>query len=228
MKITEADAWELLELDRGSDKPTIRQAYLDLVSVWHPDRFRGKPRLEAKALERLTRINAAYDLLYQAAEHRVQLVGGTRSAPGDPAPPTPEERRSSPRVKLRIPVHFRSTLELGFHPALDLGRGGIVIGTPQPLDRDESIPLRFLVPGSKSHIFAEARVVWATPAIGMGLQFGDLKPTDRATIAAFVNDYASTDGIVIVCSQCGTLLKVALRNRRRVVRCLCKHEFTIP
>ena len=62
----------------------------------------------------------------------------------------------------------------------------------------------------------------------MGLQFGDLTPTDRATVATFVNDYASTDGIVIVCSQCGTLLKVALRNRRRVVRCLCKHEFTIP
>lgn len=112
MKLTESEAWGILELEPGADKPTIRQAYLELVNVWHPDRFPGKPRLEAKAQEKLKRINAAYERLYEAAKQTAQPGDRPRSAQKDPAPPKPrEERRSSPRVKLRIPIHHLSSLD---------------------------------------------------------------------------------------------------------------------
>ena len=228
MKLTEAEACAILELEPGADKPTIRQAYLDVVNVWHPDRFKGNPRLEAKAQEKLKQINAAYERLHPLAEQTARPVGRSRPARKAPAPPTPRERRSSPRVKLRMPVHFRSKRDLGFQSALDISRGGIAIGTPQPLDRHETIPLRFRVPGTSSHIFAEARVVWVSPGIGMGLQFRDLKPADQAVIAAFVDGHGSAKGIVTACSQCGAVLSVGLGDLGRAVRGPCGHTFTVP
>ncbi|NJM95194.1 MAG: J domain-containing protein [Acaryochloridaceae cyanobacterium CSU_5_19] len=34
-----------LALDRSASFDEIREAYQDLVVVWHPDRFMGNPRL---------------------------------------------------------------------------------------------------------------------------------------------------------------------------------------
>jgi hypothetical protein len=126
-----------------------------------------------------------------------------------------------------MPVHFRSKRDMDFRSALDLGRGGIAIGTPHPLDRNETVPLRFRLPGSGGHLFVEARVVWRTPSIGMGLQFRDLKPADQATIAGFVDQHASGNEIVTGCSQCGTVLGVALGDLGRDVRCRCGHTFSV-
>jgi hypothetical protein len=40
----------------------IREAYRDLVQIWHPDRLRGE-RLQSKAEEQLRRINEAYSIV---------------------------------------------------------------------------------------------------------------------------------------------------------------------
>lgn len=97
--------------------------------------------------------------------------------------------------------------------SLDLGRGGIAIRTLNPLDLNDKVRLRFRVPGSNSEIYTEARIVWRISGAGIGLQFEEVTRDDQATMARFVDTYASREGIFAVCSQCGALLRVALEDR---------------
>ncbi len=52
---------DILELDRDATIYKAKQAYKDLVNVWHPDRFSNNPRLKQKAEERLKELNEAYE-----------------------------------------------------------------------------------------------------------------------------------------------------------------------
>ncbi|MFH1243110.1 MAG: J domain-containing protein [Pseudomonadota bacterium] len=52
--------FEVLELDRDASFDEVKQAYKDLVNVWHPDRFSNNPRLRRKAEEKLKEANLAY------------------------------------------------------------------------------------------------------------------------------------------------------------------------
>lgn len=61
--MTEPDPWTVLGLAPDSPWPQVRRAYLDLVQVWHPDRFAGDVRLQAKAAQTMARINIAYGVL---------------------------------------------------------------------------------------------------------------------------------------------------------------------
>jgi hypothetical protein len=54
-----------LELDPSATLDEIKQAYKDLVMVWHPDRFAHNLRLRHKAEEKLKQFNQAYDWLKQ-------------------------------------------------------------------------------------------------------------------------------------------------------------------
>jgi hypothetical protein len=53
-------AFALLGLPPGSSSDAIRDAYRDLAKVWHPDRFTGDARLQAKASEKMRELNEAY------------------------------------------------------------------------------------------------------------------------------------------------------------------------
>ncbi len=53
--------FEILELDSKASPDDVKQAYRDLVNVWHPDRFLGNSRLKQKAEEKLKEINEAYE-----------------------------------------------------------------------------------------------------------------------------------------------------------------------
>ena len=55
--------YEILEIELGASQNEIKQAYKDLVKVWHPDRFADNPRLQNKAEEKLKQINTAYEFL---------------------------------------------------------------------------------------------------------------------------------------------------------------------
>lgn len=55
--------YEVLELNPPVSPDDLKQAYKDLVQVWHPDRFSHNPRLRQKAEEKLKQINLAYESL---------------------------------------------------------------------------------------------------------------------------------------------------------------------
>jgi len=53
--------YEILELDREASLDDVKQAYKDLVNIWHPDRISNNPRLKQKAEEKLKEVNVAYE-----------------------------------------------------------------------------------------------------------------------------------------------------------------------
>ena len=53
-------SYKILGVSPGAGEAEMKQAYRDLVKVWHPDRFPGDARLQAKAQDRLKEINEAY------------------------------------------------------------------------------------------------------------------------------------------------------------------------
>lgn len=58
-----SECYRVLEVAPGASLEEIREAWRDLVQVWHPDRFRANSRLHKKAEERLKKINLAYETL---------------------------------------------------------------------------------------------------------------------------------------------------------------------
>ena len=54
-------SFEILEIGIDASKDEARQAYKDLVAVWHPDRFSHNPRLKRKAEEKLKEANLAFE-----------------------------------------------------------------------------------------------------------------------------------------------------------------------
>lgn len=110
--------YEILELDQDASLPEIRQAYLDLVNVWHPDRFIQNPRLREKAENKLRNINTAYERLTEylsgAAEVQLGAQAGRRTSetkatqrdhaegkqtPGQHAPDAPSRSKTEVAVE---------------------------------------------------------------------------------------------------------------------------------
>jgi hypothetical protein len=60
-----ATAHEILGVDTQASSETIRRAYVELIRVWHPDRFAGAPDLLREAELATKRIIDAYDELSQ-------------------------------------------------------------------------------------------------------------------------------------------------------------------
>lgn len=78
----------LLDLREGFTEPQLRQAYHDMVKVWHPDRFAHDERLRQIAQEKLKVINGAYEfLLARLFEESIIPPSSTPSeTPEDHAP----------------------------------------------------------------------------------------------------------------------------------------------
>lgn len=87
--MTESEAWRVLNLEPGTPADQVRQAYLDLVKVWHPDRFEHDARLREKASQSLQRVNEAYAIL------QGRRLG---TAPSPRTPPATQGHTSPPQA----------------------------------------------------------------------------------------------------------------------------------
>lgn len=96
-----------LGVTAASSPQQVREAYLDLVKVWHPDRFPPGSRLKLKAEEKLKEINAAYELVATAATPRSAPTSRKPWAPSSTGPsqpgPAPDTRPTPPPARPRRP-----------------------------------------------------------------------------------------------------------------------------
>jgi hypothetical protein len=85
----------VLGLAPGATGQAIKEAYRDLVKVWHPDRFGSDERLRAKAEERLKEVNDAFEQLrgYRPSDSRPSRE---TAAPVDVPQPTVGYRAKDP------------------------------------------------------------------------------------------------------------------------------------
>jgi two-component system, chemotaxis family, chemotaxis protein CheY len=95
-------------------------------------------------------------------------------------------RRHSPRVVMGIPVAFRHANTIAAAVTLNLGKGGMAIRTPTPLEPGNRARIRFRLPNSKRDLDVDARVAWSDRQVGMGLEFERVEPADAKAIDEFV------------------------------------------
>ena len=99
----------LLGLEPGASPEQIKEAWRDLVQVWHPDRFNGNDRLQEKAQEKLKQINQAYEKLrnrQSSASAGFSAAGAaTATAAYDYATYDAHEPQDDPLEVLRQGVH---------------------------------------------------------------------------------------------------------------------------
>jgi curved DNA-binding protein CbpA len=83
--------YEILGLQPGASLEQVKEAYKDLVKVWHTDRFAHDARLQQKAQAKLKDINEAFERL-QSFQIGME-VGGSQV--GSPRLPNRNRRSSS-------------------------------------------------------------------------------------------------------------------------------------
>jgi DnaJ-class molecular chaperone len=140
MKVNPMDldrCFQILEIDRHASMEEVRQAYKDIVNVWHPDRFSENPRLRGKAERKLKEINAAYEKVQETLgstpEHRRagkaemgperafargSVHGGGGTASGNRSEPS-DLTEAAFEVGTRLVLTFWSYLSKRFHDVID-------------------------------------------------------------------------------------------------------------
>ncbi len=110
----------LFGLPDSFSEQQLKQAYRDLVQVWHPDRHTGNARLQRKATEQLKEINEAEKILSGLLVNgRFNLADWTPEEPDIfRAPPNPDRPKGGKAAG--IPLYFRWWLVL-------LGAVGVVM-----------------------------------------------------------------------------------------------------
>jgi hypothetical protein len=93
------EALDVLALRLGATPVEIKEAYRDIVKVWHPDRFGSDPRLRQKAEEKLKQINNAYQVLQNGSG-----MGGTYAAEQERAASSTTSDASSPSSSASSPI----------------------------------------------------------------------------------------------------------------------------
>ena len=114
-------SFKILEIDHGATEDDAKQAYKDIVNVWHPDRFSSNPRLKQKAEHKLKEANVAYEHVKAFFKQREQS-NGDLSAKADNAcrqtrqsPCAKGEQPRQPRPRAEIAAEVGTTLVLGFY-----------------------------------------------------------------------------------------------------------------
>jgi hypothetical protein len=89
------EAFDVLALKPGAAPAEIKEAYRDLVKVWHPDRFANDLRLRQKAELQLRLINEAYRMLQSEPGARGKYRSRSESAASTSSRYTSPSRNAS-------------------------------------------------------------------------------------------------------------------------------------
>jgi preprotein translocase subunit Sec63 len=101
-----ASAYQILGVEIEASPQMIRRAYLELVRLWHPDRYADEPARRHEAEATTKRINEAYEVLVRRA------ADGSRRSRRSPQ----AGRNRSPRAT-SSPTPYHSTIHDGSHAA---------------------------------------------------------------------------------------------------------------
>jgi hypothetical protein len=102
----------ILGLTSDASAAEVKQAYRDLVNVWHPDRFGHHPRLRAKAEENLKQVNAAYAWFESHPE--ALSSGGRHTERTNPRPTARRYARVAPVLLVLVVVAGTFLVALAF------------------------------------------------------------------------------------------------------------------
>jgi preprotein translocase subunit Sec63 len=83
---------DVLDLTPPVAMADLKEAYKDLVQVWHPDRFAHNPRLRLRAEEKIKVINLAYETL----DHFLSQQQARQQAQQKPPSPTTSRTTANP------------------------------------------------------------------------------------------------------------------------------------
>jgi type IV pilus assembly protein PilZ len=105
-----------------------------------------------------------------------------------------EENRKDPRAEVRIEIQYRTGQEFLAAYTKNISGGGVFIRTSQPLPLNQTVALRFTLPGINRQFEIGGLVVWANSSsrsafpAGMGVKFMAITPADSKAVAAFVKN----------------------------------------
>ncbi|MBF0346017.1 MAG: DnaJ domain-containing protein [Nitrospirae bacterium] len=93
--------YDILGLKPGATEAEIKQAYKDLISVWHPDRFGHNPRLQKQAEEKTKEIIIAYREIIKHLKEQVSNKSSNQNKEQDTHKNTQSsyERQEANRAK---------------------------------------------------------------------------------------------------------------------------------
>ena len=96
--------FEILELESGASPDEAKQAYKDIVNVWHPDRFSNNPRLKQKAEEKLKEVNVAYETVKSSLSGKQEVGPEQKTTPQAQAKAEPEYHKAQASHKTEVAV----------------------------------------------------------------------------------------------------------------------------
>lgn len=75
------NCYKILEIQQTASLSEIKQAYRDMIGIWHPDRYVQNPRLHEKATEKLKELNVAYnELITRLTSGIVKNYAGSKTS----------------------------------------------------------------------------------------------------------------------------------------------------
>jgi type IV pilus assembly protein PilZ len=111
-----------------------------------------------------------------------------------------EDRRHDPRVEADVEVHYRTAHEFLSAYTRNISGGGIFVRTQHPLGLNQTVRVRFTLPGIPHKFECTGVVVWANapssrsslPA-GMGIKLEDLDEESQRLLS----EYAKTRTLAV-------------------------------